>query len=106
MEFLNSLIEYANSNPLLLVIAVFLFRDELFSLLGKIKPKPSPEPQPVPLPGPTPTPAPVVERPVVDLITTLLPTLLPVLIDLLKKQQDKVVDERVAALGLKVDKVA
>lgn len=88
MDFLKPLME--GNNPILILLAFLLFKDQIFSLF---KPKPA-EPVPaVPLPS---TPGPAVpvspDRPVLDLVKDLLPVLLPLLLptitQLVKEQKD------------------
>lgn len=80
MDFTNILATLTQgNNPLLLILAFFLFKDQIFALF---KPKPvDPIPPPVVLPGPVPVVAP--EHPLVDQI---IKTVLPLLVDLVLKQ--------------------
>lgn len=80
---------FQGNNALLIILALFLFKDQIFALL---QPKPTP-PAPAPVP-PAPAPAPVDpvtidDRPVLKvLVNQVLPVLLPLLVEALKKQQD------------------
>lgn len=88
---MDQLLLFAKENPWLViaVVAFFLLKGDLSSILAWFKPK---TPDPAPTPPPVlvaPVPAPVDERPIVDAILKILPTLLPVLIPLLTKELKK-----------------
>jgi hypothetical protein len=87
-ELLQKLFE--GNNPLFLLLAFFLFKDQILSLF-KVKPKPA-DPSPNPDPTPSPNPAPVVppeQHPVVAIVKELLPVLIPILIEQLTEDRDE-----------------
>lgn len=89
---LSKIWELVMSNPLLLILGLFLFKDELKSLLGFIKLPTPVKPDPV-VPTPVvvvPPPSPVgPDHPIVDTLVSILPTLLPILIGLLKQKAEQ-----------------
>jgi len=83
---LTQLIEsFQGINPIFILIALFLFRDQIATIF---KPKPvDPVPAPGPTPVPVPVPAPTPDRPIVDVVVKqVLPILLPILIQLIQDQ--------------------
>jgi hypothetical protein len=82
-EILQKLLE--GNNPLFLLLAFFLFKDQILSLF-KVKPKPAD-------PSPTPSdPAPVIppeRHPIVEVVKELLPVLIPILIEQLTEDKDE-----------------
>lgn len=88
-DFLQSLLQ--GNNPILILLAFLLFKDQIFSLFS---PKPKPvDTVPVPLPGPAVPAVPAVpapDRPVLDVVTQLLPVILPLIVKMLEdKKQDQ-----------------
>jgi hypothetical protein len=76
---------FQGNNPILILLALFLFKDQIFALLAP-KP-PATTPLPVPANPATPTvPAPVVVTPEHPIIDQIIKTVLPVLVDLVLKQ--------------------
>ena len=75
---------FQGNNGLLILLALFLFKDQLLALFA---PKPKPvDPVPV-VPPPVVVPVTPEDRPVINaIIKDVLPVLLPVLVALLKEQ--------------------
>ena len=84
---------FQGNNPILLLLAFFLFKDQIFAIFT---PKPKPvEPVPVPPVVPVPVPAPTPDRPIIDaIVKDVLPVLLPVLIQLIKSETTKLAAEQ------------
>lgn len=77
LEVLKSL--FQGNNGLLILLAIFLFKDQLLALIG-MKPKPDPVPPPVILPAPAPVPVVIQpDHPLIDAFIRLLPVLLPLI---------------------------
>jgi hypothetical protein len=87
MDFFNQILEFAKANPLVLVIAYFLFKDKLDPLLAKILGGGS-QPAPAQAPG-----IPVVtkpeDRPILDAIMQLLPVVIPIILAQVEKSKAK-----------------
>ena len=84
MENISQIGKLFEGNGLLLILlALFLFKDQIFSLFNK--PAPAQSPSPSPSPTPSPSPDVVVDRPVIDAFTKILPLLLPYVVKLLEK---------------------
>lgn len=83
---------FAGNNWIILLVGLFLFKDQIFAWL---KPKPV-DPTPVPVPVPAPTPAAVdPDHPVLDVITKqVLPVLLPIIVQLIQDQVKSQVKEQ------------
>jgi hypothetical protein len=76
---------FQGNNPVLLLLALFLFKDQIFALFTP-KPKPG---DPVVVPPPVVLPVTPEERPLVDALVKLLPIILPVIIDQISKQKQE-----------------
>ncbi len=76
---------FQGNNPLILILVLFLFKDQIFSIFT---PKPPVVP-PVPpvIPPIVVPPSPIPDRPVIDaIVTQILPVLLPLIIKLIQDQ--------------------
>ena len=80
----------AGNNPLLILLALFLFKDQIFSIF---KPKPAVPAVPA---EPAPTPAVPSDRPVLNIVKDLLPVLLPLLLPALTPVITQLVKEQTA----------
>lgn len=86
---LDALMEFVKANPLILMLAYFLFKDKIDPLFSKLFSFLGGGSQPVTVVPPPAVPVvPVVEeRPVIDAIMKLLPVILPVVLAQIEKSK-------------------
>lgn len=84
---MDQFVQFFKDNAILILIAAFLFKDQLASIFSFLK-KPLPAPDPA-APAPT-VPAVPVDRPLINLlIKDLLPVILPLVISLIQEELKK-----------------
>jgi hypothetical protein len=91
MDILNQIMEFAKTNPIVLIIAYFLFKDKIDPFLAKLMPGTPAVPVPVP-PGTPVVPvvvAPSEDRPVLDAILKLLPLIIPIIVSQIEQSKAK-----------------
>ena len=89
MEIFNQIFEFAKANPIVLIVAYFLFKDKIDPFFNKLLPKPAPPSDTVTVQVPVTPPAEPADKPVIEAILKLLPVILPVILAQIEKSKVK-----------------